>query len=164
MSEWLSKGGVKKVWLGGLLYPGGYLTALLQAYARRNNLAVDSLKFDFVFLPSDGSLPPIKDGAYIHKLFLEGGKWDFASGRLVDSDPMILNYPMPVVHFRPVDKSTKPSPKASYYNCPCYFYPVREGTVEKPSFVMAMPLPFSPKERVDEAFWVKRGTAILLSI
>lgn len=50
---------------------------------------------------------------------------------------------------------------AGVYNCPCYYYPQRAGTQGRPAFVVAVDLK-SGVESPDH--WIKRGTALLLSL
>jgi dynein heavy chain len=47
------------------------------------------------------------------------------------------------------------------YRCPLYVYPVRGGSVDKPSLLMDVDLKTGP--RGDWQFWAKRGTALLLT-
>jgi dynein heavy chain len=55
-------------------------------------------------------LPVLQDGVWIKGLFLEGAGWDRRTSCLVDSRAMELVYPMPTIHFKPVEgkrRSTK---------------------------------------------------------
>lgn len=65
----------------------------------------------------------------------------------------------PIVHFKPTESKKKAS-KGTYV-CPLYMYPVRTGTRERPSFMIPVDLAAGS---VDGDFWVKRGTALLLSL
>jgi len=47
------------------------------------------------------------------------------------------------------------------YPCPAYYYPVRTGTRERPSFIVAVDLKSGDKA---PEHWIKRGTALLLSL
>ncbi len=57
---------------------------------------------------------------------------------------MELNVLMPVIHFKPIKKRPKQLP--NYYECPCYYYPIREGTIDKDSFMMKIDLKTGEKE------------------
>lgn len=46
------------------------------------------------------------------------------------------------------------------YVCPTYYFPIRSGVQGRPAFVVAVDLKCS--ENSD--YWVKRGTAMLLSL
>ena len=47
------------------------------------------------------------------------------------------------------------------YNCPCYYFPVRSGRADRPSFVTGVDLKTGEKPA---DHWIKRGTALLLSL
>ena len=70
---------------------------------------------------------------------------------------MKLYTPMPIVQFKPIMKKKSTSDKM--YACPLYLYPTRKGTRERPSFQCYVDLKAGP---YDSAFWLKRGTALLL--
>jgi len=48
-----------------------------------------------------------KEGAYISGMFIEGARWDYDKNYLIDAEPMKLNYPMPIIHFKPVIQESK---------------------------------------------------------
>ncbi|KAJ3321161.1 Dynein heavy chain 2, axonemal [Blyttiomyces sp. JEL0837] len=161
-SEW-SKGNEPKLfWLGAFTFPTGFLTAILQRTARKNNVPIDILSWEFNVLQveDDNHIQQApKEGVYIKNIYLEGAGWDKKNNCLRDSKPMELITPMPPVHFRPVESKKKAS--KGLYTCPLYYYPIRTGTRERPSFVVAMEL----KSGVhDQDFYIKRGTAALLSL
>ena len=91
--------------------------------------------------------------------FLEGAGWDFENGCLMEPDPMELIVPMPIIHFKPVENKKKG--QKGLYMCPLYLYPVRTGSRERPSFMIMVEL---KSGNVDPDHWVKRGTALLLSL
>ena len=72
---------------------------------------------------------------------------------------MELIVPMPIIHFKPVENKKK-VPKGVYL-CPMYLYPVRTGSRERPSFVINVELKSGSN---GSEHWVKRGTAVLLSL
>jgi len=47
------------------------------------------------------------------------------------------------------------------YQCPLYINPVRTGTRERPSYMISVDL---KSGSVDPEHWIKRGTALLLSL
>ena len=72
---------------------------------------------------------------------------------------MELACPMPVIQFRPVKDKKKA--KIVNYSCPCYYYSTREGTREKPSFMLYVDLKCGEN---GPEFWIKRGTALLMNL
>ena len=134
----------------------------LQASARANGVAIDSLEFEFpVLTPQDEaaalSTPP-KEGAFVSGLFLEGARWDGENACLAEPEPMQLFSPMPAVHFKP--REVIRDKGRGVYKCPLFSYPVRTGTRERPSFVVPVDL----RTEVSAEHWVRRGTALLLSL
>jgi len=161
LNVWAFDGIPKVFWLGGLTYPTSFNTALLQASARKNMIPVDALVFDFIVQAGDEStitaLP--KEGSYFKNMTLEGAKWDYNTMALADAETMQLFSPMPIVHFKPVNK--KKNVTDGFYSCPLYLYPVRTGSRERPSFMQWVELKAGQH---DGHFWIKRGTALLLSV
>eukprot|EP00929_Paragymnodinium_shiwhaense_P077086 TRINITY_DN3967_c0_g4_i1.p1 TRINITY_DN3967_c0_g4~~TRINITY_DN3967_c0_g4_i1.p1 ORF type:complete len:2593 (+),score=910.05 TRINITY_DN3967_c0_g4_i1:931-7779(+) len=161
LNVWGYQGFPKVFWLGGLTYPTSFLTALLQASARKNMLSVDALSFDFAPQGADESLIQAqpKEGAYIKNMTLEGARWDGNAGALADAETMILFSLFPIMHFKPVAK--KKTNFDGIYQCPLYLYPVRTGSRERPSFMIWIDL--KSGATTPPEFWVKRGTALLLA-
>eukprot|EP00002_Diphylleia_rotans_P022931 TRINITY_DN4501_c0_g1_i3.p1 TRINITY_DN4501_c0_g1~~TRINITY_DN4501_c0_g1_i3.p1 ORF type:complete len:4513 (-),score=1142.54 TRINITY_DN4501_c0_g1_i3:360-11993(-) len=148
-------------WLSGFTFPTGFLTALLQMSARKSNLSIDSLSWEFVVMKQeeqDITQPP-KEGAYVKGLFLEGASWNTVSDYLDEPNPMELVCRMPIIHFKPVESKKKTA--KGVYACPLYLYPLRTGTRERPSFMIMVEL---KSGKVEPDHWIKRGTALLLSL
>jgi dynein heavy chain len=161
ISEWCEVGMPNVFWLPGFTYPTGFLTAILQTSARRNGVAIDQLGWEFPLLNHNDkgsiSVPP-KEGVYVCGLFLEGACWNFETGCLEEPKPMELIALMPIVHFKPVEGKKKSL--KGFYTCPIYMYPVRTGTRERPSFVVATEIRAG---KVSPDVWTKRGVAVVLS-
>ena len=83
---------------------------------------------------------------------------------------MKLFYKMPIIQFKPTYSEGKVKPKKgqNLYQCPTYMYPIRTGVREKPSFMFTVMLPIKPgvntTSQSDQDFWIKRGTALLMSL
>ena len=65
---------------------------------------------------------------------------------------------MPVLHFKPIPKRAKQPP--GLYECPCYYYPNRQGGIGRDSYMLRIDLKTGDQP---SDFWVKRGTALLMS-
>ena len=62
---------------------------MLQLYARKYQVPVNALGFEFTVLPmgaNDITDSP-SDGVYVHGLWLEGAKWNAPSRTLMDPEP-----------------------------------------------------------------------------
>jgi len=166
-SNWITKGQPKVFWLSGFTFPNGFLTALLQTSARANGVPIDSLGWEFIVVKEEEKQisSPAKEGAYIKGFYLEGAQWDVENWHLEEPMPMQLFAEMPIIHFRPQD--LKQIKQKGTYSCPCYRYPIRTGTRENPSFVLNVNLRMPPipgSSKASPSFWIKRGTALLLSL
>ena len=158
---WIENGPPKVFWLTGFTYPTGFLTALLQTTARSNNVSIDTLAWEFPILTveeKDVTGRP-KEGAYIKGLFLEGAGWSYDNSCLCEPEPMELIYSMPMIHFKPIE--AKKSKAKGVYQCPAYLYPLRTGSRERHSFMLAIDI---KSGSVEPEVWTKRGTAILLAL
>lgn len=100
-----------------------------------------------------------ESGVYCRGIYLEGAGWDRKNACLIEPQPMQLVTPLPIINFKPVEQLKKKT--RGFYEAPCYYFPIRAGTQGKPAFIVAVDL----KSGVEGAdFWVKRGTALLLSL
>ncbi|XP_023311334.1 dynein heavy chain 2, axonemal [Anoplophora glabripennis] len=148
-------------WLAAYTFPTGFLTAVLQMSARANEVPIDTLSWEFTVLTVDENqiqLTP-DNGVYVKSTYLEGAGWDKKNAMLIEPQPMQLVCAMPLIHFKPVEQLKKKT--RGLYSCPCYYYPVRTGAAFRPAYVVAVDLK-SGMETAD--FWIKRGTALLLSL
>ncbi|KAG8236115.1 hypothetical protein J437_LFUL000478 [Ladona fulva] len=148
-------------WLGAFTFPSALLTAVLQISARQGGISVDTLTWEFNIVLRDETLlsEGPEEGIYVHGLYLEGAGWDWKNACLIDPLPMQLISVMPVVHFKPVDQYKKK--QKGIYICPTYYYPNRSGEGTRPSFVIAVELKSGSKP---SDYWIKHGTALLLSL
>lgn len=158
-TSWATKGSPHHFWIGAFTYPTGFTTSLLQKFSRKAQAAIDTLSFEFQMLntPAHAIADFPKDGAYISGLFLEGAKWNFDKHCLEEPDIMELQCDMPVVYFRPRANYRPPS---GTYDCPVYYYPERQGTISKSSYMMKIDLKYGDH---GSEFWIKRGAALLMS-
>ncbi|KAI8904300.1 dynein heavy chain and region D6 of dynein motor-domain-containing protein [Gorgonomyces haynaldii] len=158
-NEWAKGNEPKQFWLGAFTFPTGFLTAVLQKSARKNNIPVDILAWEFIPLQDDEQPQQIKEGVYIRNLYLEGASWDKKNVCLKEPKPMELITPLPPILFKPIEAKKKPN--KNVYTCPLYYFPIRSGTRERPSFIIAMEL---KSGGYDQDFWIKRGAAALASL
>lgn len=154
-------------WLAAFTFPTGCLTAVLQTEARRSEVPIDQLTWEFAVSTAAMSGPddPLAidaaaqllatGGVCVRGLYLEGAGWNRGAQCLREPLPMELVCTMPVVHFRPVDGARRRASRR-FYACPCYYLPQRSG-----AFVIAVDL--NAGAEVSD-FWAKRGTALLLSL
>lgn len=148
--------------LGYFTFPTGFLTAVLQRSARNNNIAIDTLSWDFSIVTQQEKhiTESPAEGVYIKGMYLEGASFDDRNCCLIEPKPMQLTVAMPPIWFKPTEAKKRVS--KSVYVCPVFYYSERSS-----SFVVAVDLKTSvgAKDNSTPAeFWVKRGTAMLLSL
>lgn len=89
--KWIAEGIPPVYWMSGLYFPQGFLTGILQNFARKHNIAIDKLKYDFEVIPLNEEITQgAEDGAYVNGFFIEGAKFDYARMCLGESDPKVL--------------------------------------------------------------------------
>ncbi|CAN9508871.1 unnamed protein product [Ophioblennius macclurei] len=143
------------VWLAGFFNPQSFLTAIMQAMARRNEWPLDSmcLQCDVTKKNREDFSSPPREGAYVHGLYMEGARWDTQIGLIVDARLKELTPAMPVIFIRavPVDKQES----RSVYQCPVY-----KTRQRGPTYVWT----FNLKTKENPSKWTLAGVALLLQI
>jgi len=164
--QWIEQQAPAAFWLSGFFFPQGFLTAVLQRYARQTQIPIDTLRFAThvtkLSSPAEVAAPPAK-GALVYGLHLQGAAFDRAAGFLTESPPGELFSAMPLVHIEPVT-TDEPSGPLTHYECPVYKTSRRAGTLSttghSTNFVLFMQLPTVS----NPDHWTRRGTALLLQL
>ncbi|KAL0984038.1 hypothetical protein UPYG_G00136240 [Umbra pygmaea] len=143
------------VWLAGFFNPQSFLTAIMQAMARRNEWPLDRmiLQCDVTKkIREDISTSP-REGAYIHGLYMEGARWDTQAGMIVDARLKELTPTVPVIFIKaiPIDKQDV----RNIYQCPVY-----KTRQRGPTYVWT----FNLKTKEKPSKWTLAGVALLLQI
>lgn len=76
---WLEVGKPPAYWLSAFFFPQGFLTALLQNYARKYQVPIDELGYGFKVMPfytTDMVNTSPADGVFFYGLFMESGRID----------------------------------------------------------------------------------------
>jgi len=162
-SDWLADGIPPTLWITRFFFTQGFLTGQKQNYARKYNIAIDLLDYDFEVIEDLEKLNTAPaDGSNVTGMFIEGCKWDEDKVCLEESDPKILFVKCPPIWFKPC----KPEDftKGNFYDTPIYKTSVRKGvlmtTGHSTNFVLLLRMP----TRVPANHWIKRGVAILLGL
>ncbi|XP_055643505.1 dynein axonemal heavy chain 6 [Toxorhynchites rutilus septentrionalis] len=180
IQSWFDDGLPISSWICGLFFPQSFLTGTLQTFSRKNDIPIDTLKFDFDIMSctlnqqviyerqirgqkSNSLFEDLKtpeSGILIHGLFIEAGRWDLREGGLCDPKVGELVSRLPVVLLKPcIDLEI-----ARRYEAPLYKTSVRAGvlstTGHSTNFVLSILLPsMKPAD-----FWILRGTALITMI
>jgi len=171
IQQWLLKGPPKSFWLSGFYFPQGFLTGCKQTHARKYNLPIDTLEYEYKVVNAtiDTSieimtavdaveLPDITDGAMVHGLYMEACRWDWDNMMLADSKPGEMFATLPVLHMIPVPDFESP---VEDYTIPLYKTNVRAGllstTGHSTNFVMGVHL----KTDKNPDYWINKGAALM---
>ena len=158
---WLQKGKLTAYWLPAFFFPQGFLTALLQNYSRKYQIAIDALNFGFqfqTFYKIEDVDQSSGDGVYFYGFYMESGEINPDTLLLEDAAPGQKFSPVPMILFSPendhkVDEND--------FLCPLFKTSERAGTLSttghSTNFVIMVEVPSkkTPKH------WVLRGTAML---
>ncbi len=163
-ADWLKLGPPKSYWMNAFFFPQGFLTGVLQNYARKHRVAIDGLNFDFTvlnFRDKKGVTAAPEDGVYIYGLFLDGAAWDFKEGGLVDAEIGEMFTNVPVIHFRPDPNLVR---RPADYDCPLYKTHVRAGVLSTTGISTNLVLSVQLPTKIKPSTWIMRGTAMLCQL
>ena len=145
----------KVAWLSGFFNPQSFLTAILQAQARKNEWPLDKVvtAIEVTKKAPEEVESASKEGSYIHGLTMEGARWDSAGASVSSSLPKEMFFTMPVMLAKaiPVDKAEF----KDTFMCPVYKTQVRGYT-----YVFSANL----KTRVHYHTWILAGVGLLMDI
>ena len=181
--KWIEDGVPPLMWISGFFFPQGFLTAILQNFARKYQFPIDTVAFSFLLM--DATVEEITskapDGCYIYGLFLEGSRWDKTTKSLEDPKPKELFSAMPPMHFLPVQYRGTPSD--GIYRCPVYKVLTRTGTLSttghSTNFVTWIEIPSNKRtifrsslvsetnaqvQFCDQHCWIKAGVACFCAL
>ncbi|KAH8363782.1 hypothetical protein KR200_006735, partial [Drosophila serrata] len=181
IQHWAENGAPRSFWLSGFFFPQSFLTGILQTYARRRVLPIDSLKIDFdvvekVLVQQDffethanamndqklyGTLPESTDAIiHVHGIFIEAARWDLSQGGLCDANFGELYTRMPVVRFKPCLEIAP----IVRYEAPVYKTQQRSGVLSTTGHSTNFILSILLQSDNDPEFWIMRGTALVSGV
>ncbi|KAG6929423.1 dynein axonemal heavy chain 14, partial [Chelydra serpentina] len=186
------QGNPSRFWLSGFFFPQGFLTAVLQNYARQNGISVNSLTFGHRLLPTihdedcnlrevkgkqniiqtafKGSSPP-ENGVLVFGLYIDGARWSPTTHVL--EEPFLHDrfYPLPEIVFLPQQiiqaRETCPDEEQRglmHYECPLYRTPQRAGILLSTGLSTNFVTTVSLPTLKPSSHWVTRGVATLCQL
>ena len=87
LQGWIDHGAPSPFWITGFFFTHAFLTGVLQNYARRHKVPIDTVVFQYQCMPEGDYTKPPDDGAYVTGMYIEGARWDYASMQLAESEP-----------------------------------------------------------------------------
>lgn len=163
MKEWC-QGPRDSYWISAFFFPQGFMTSVLQTYARKTRIAIDTLRFRTEvrdFDETDIKVVP-ENGCNIHGIFIQGCRWDIGKGVLAESEKNVLETKLPCIWLEPVTND-KYDNKGTYL-APLYKTSERRGTLSTTGHSTNFVLYFDLKTDIDPAHWVRRGVALLCQL
>ena len=167
--NWIDQGPPAAYWISGFFFTQAFLTGILQNYARKHVIPIDTLAFEFEYFMEPGDpkdhkrkLKESNDGNYIYGLIIEGARWDYEKQRLEESINKKLFVDAPIILLRP--NETQKIDEKKHYKCPVYRTLERKGalstTGHSTNFIMNIEM-WTEKE---QEHWTKRGTALICEL
>jgi dynein heavy chain len=166
---WIANGEPAAFPLPVFFFPQGFMTGILQTFARKHLVAVNLLSFKFhvteelcalgdeVETLKDGP----DDGCYVYGLMIEGARFDRPNMRVDRSILGEIYTSMPLIHF---DPAANHHCDPADYACPVYKTSKRAGILSttgmSTNFVLAVELPTI----VHPDQWVLAGMACLCNL
>jgi dynein heavy chain len=164
IDKWYEGGHPKAYWISGFFFPQAFLTGILQNYARRRQISIDTISYGFEWINKavDDVREAPPSGCYIYGMYIEGARIDYQTLKMSESKPKVLFEPTPLLWLIPVVNREKDIP--GVYRCPLYKTLRRAGTLSttghSTNYVLTAEIPTDD----DPRHWVKRGVAMLCAL
>ena len=168
LKDWITLGKPGIFWFSGFFFPQAFITGTLQNYARKYNIAIDRVAFDFVIKDDLDEAEVLSsrrgpaDGVYVNGIFLEGAQWSRSFGRLDQPVNRKLFAECPVIHLLP--RLAEDVKTEGMYECPLYKVVSRQGSLNTTghsnNFVMYLRF----RSELSQDYWIRRGVAAFLSL
>ncbi|KAH8046933.1 1-aminocyclopropane-1-carboxylate synthase [Aureococcus anophagefferens] len=113
LQDWVdARAAPNTFWISGFFFTQAFITGTLQNYARKYQLPIDTVAFDFAILTPEKEVEAkatkAPDGSICHGLFLEGARWDVNGHVIAESRPRALYTVVPMFHMMPRVKGDIP--------------------------------------------------------
>ncbi|KAF3425858.1 hypothetical protein E2986_01736 [Frieseomelitta varia] len=160
--KWLIEDKPKTFWISGFSFVHAFLTATTQNFARKYQIPIDRIDFDFKVLPTYESHESPMDGVYVYGMYLAGARWDMQRMLLAESYPKILWEAMPMIWMKPSVVDSIHVGKR--YECPLYITSARFGILKTTGHSTNYVLSILLDTTYPVSHWIKRGLALLCQL
>ena len=147
------------MFLNRLFNPQSFLTAIKQVTSRDQSLELNKLYIKTEITKKQyedvDTLPPIKEGAYVFGLQVDGARWDHQVGQLEESYPKTPYSIVPIVVCKALLIPEGGKEDKSIYQCPVYKTDQRSAT-----YVFTAQL----RTKAPPHKWVLAGVSIILDV
>eukprot|EP00931_Biecheleriopsis_adriatica_P059471 TRINITY_DN3558_c0_g2_i1.p1 TRINITY_DN3558_c0_g2~~TRINITY_DN3558_c0_g2_i1.p1 ORF type:complete len:4446 (+),score=1220.06 TRINITY_DN3558_c0_g2_i1:273-13340(+) len=160
--KWVDNGAPVMFWFSGIYFQQAFTTGATQNFARRYQIPIDTLTFDFFYPKEQEFTVKPEDGVYSYGLFFEACRWDWDKWELAESQPKVLYATVPLIHLMPCEKTkVRDFP---HYECPCYKVSTRKGVLSTTGHSTNFVMPIKICSSTPSSHWIKRGVAMLTTL
>ncbi|XP_038617180.1 dynein heavy chain 14, axonemal [Tachyglossus aculeatus] len=184
-------GSPTRFWLPAFFFPQGFLTAVLQNYARSQGISIDSLTFVHHILQEAQNASQIlgmqkklsiveqafksstqaQHGVLVFGLYIGGARWNPDTHSLEDSQLQEIYSCFPDIHFRPEQisierdsASAKSDSDPVSYECPVYRTPQRTGILTTTGLSSDFVTTVHLPTQVPPHQWITKRVALLCQL
>lgn len=174
ITKWIAEGIPACFWITGFYFPQAFLTGSLQNFARKHQMPIDTVEFNFIMMKEsyESIVKKPEDGIYIRGLYTEGARWNPDIMSLDHSKPKQLYTDAPLMHLDP--EQHRQDPGKGIYRCPVYKELSRRGvlstTGHSTNFVMWIEVPSKFEDSLnsdgksDQVQWILSGVGMFCSL